>query len=219
MNENFWRGFRAASPMWIAAAPFALAYIIAAKEAGLSNWEMMGMSVFVYSASAQILIAQFITGGAPILTILLSVGLMHVHYLLYGLSLNKGIPLKPFERGLAAFGLTDFSFALTMAEAENQNRAFLFGIELSIFLVWNLYTRAARFFQSLLPNMENWHLDFIIPLCFFSLLVASIKNRNQLLVAIAALGAALVFPMLDVAQFSTVLVILLSPFVGMAGRK
>ena len=205
--------------MWLAALPFAMAYLVAAQKAGLSVWEMQFMSLSVYSASAQLVLSQELANGAAGLSIGLSIFLMHLHYILYGLSLARQIKLSPVERGLAAFGLTDFSFALTMACVENTNRSLLFGIELSIFLAWNFNTAAVILFTSLLPNMNQFHLDFIIPLSFFSLLISSIKKPSHVFVAIVAGCLAYITPMLGLGQFSTVLVILISPIFGMLAER
>jgi len=170
------------------------------------------MSLSVYSAAAQIAIAQFIITHASPLTILFTVFLMNLHNVLYGLSLSGQVRFTCLQKAAAAFGLTDFAFGATVAQPENTQLAFLLGIELSIYLSWNLCTGAAILFEPILHSLGNLHVDFIIPLTFFLLLLSTLKRRLH--VAVAAVSMALTF----VGSFlgnSVLFVGLLGPILGL----
>lgn len=216
----FWRGFRAGAPLWLAAAPFAIAYSIAARQAGLGLWEAQLMSLTVYSAATQIALAQLMPGGAPALTLLLTVCLMNIHHILYGLSLSRQIRLRPLERAAAAFALTDFAYGATIAQPQNNTLPFLLGVELSIFTAWNLYTAFALLIGTFLNNLKGLHLDFIVPLMFFLLLITQIKRRTGLLVAVFSAFIALLCSSLGLGGLSVIVAGTGGPLLGLAwGRS
>jgi predicted branched-subunit amino acid permease len=183
----FRQGFRAVIPLWLAAAPVALAFSIAAWDAGLNPWEMQLMSLTIYSASAQIAMAQFLSTGTPTVTILATTVAVNLHFLLYGLSLTKHIKLSRLERVIAAYVLTDATYAITIAAGTSSSFSFLFGAGVSMFLAWNLLTALARLI--VLPSSASF--GFAAPLTFFILLISTMKTRLDLGIALFSAIAAL----------------------------
>jgi hypothetical protein len=90
----FTLGFKVVMPLWLAAIPFALAYSVSAREAGLTPVETQVMSLTVYSAAGQMAVVQLLSTGAPAFTILLTTLMMNLHHILYGLSLAKRIEMS-----------------------------------------------------------------------------------------------------------------------------
>lgn len=213
--SSFWQGFRAGIPMWLAAAPFAIAYIVTARQAGLSNVQTQLMSLSIYSAASQIVLYQLMIAHNPILVIAMTVLAMNIHQLFYGLSLTRHFQLNRLEKAILPFPLTDFAFGVTIAR-ENVQVSFLLGIELSIFLAWNTYTAIAIFFSSLFTDIQGLHLDFIIPLTFFMLLITSIKARLDLIVAIFSILLAAICSFLGLGSLTILLLCVVVPLFGIA---
>ncbi len=182
----FKRGFKAMLPLWLGAIPFAVTYSIAAQKAGLSGPEIQLMSLMVSSAAAQMGIVQLLAVGASPVTAVLTAFAMSLHHLLYGLSLAKRLRMSRFERVTTAYFLTDAAYGLTIADKNNENPAFLFGAECSMFIVWNLFTAVGMLLSNLITIPSTAHLDFVIPLTFFILLISLIKSRSAIGVAILA---------------------------------
>ena len=67
------RGVRAVMPMMPGIIPFALVSAFAAREAGLSLVEAMGLSTIVFAGASQIAFAQLLGSGAVAPVILLTV--------------------------------------------------------------------------------------------------------------------------------------------------
>jgi len=172
----FKQGFRAVFPLWLAAAPVALAYVTAAQDAGLGWLDIQLMSLTVYSASAQIAAVQLLAVGAPLLTILATAGVLNLHFLLYGLSLARRIQLSRLERAIAAYILTDGTYGVTIA-ASNANFSFLFGAGLSLYLAWNLLTALGVLLGHVIVIPASAHLEFAAPLTFFLLLISTARTR------------------------------------------
>src|SRR5258707_8501805 len=182
----FIQGFRAMLPLWLGAIPFAIAYSIAAQKAGLNAAEIQLMSLTVSAAAAQMGIVQLLTIGASPLTILLTVITMSLHHVLYGVSLAKRLKLSRLDQVTTAYFLTDAAYGLTIADKNNENPAFLLGAELSMFTVWNLFTAVGILLGHVLTIPATAHLEFVVPLTFFILLISLIRTRSAVGVVIIA---------------------------------
>lgn len=203
-----------AMSLWLAGAPVALAYVAVARNAGLNALEIQLMSLTIYSAAAQIALAQLLSTGAMSLSFTLVV--IHLHYLLYGLALTKRIQLSRFGRILAPFFLTDSIYGLTIAERRNENTAFLLGAELSLFLGWNLFTALGILFGNRLALFQWAHLDFVAPLTFFVLLISMLKTRLDFAVAVLAAALAGFCLMAGSGGLAVIIVGIAAPLVGIA---
>jgi len=75
---------------------------------------------------------------------------------------------------------------------------YLFGAGLAVFLSWNASTLLGYHFGAVFPDLERWHLGFIVYAAFIGLAVPMIRKRLDLLVAASAavisVFAALMLP-------------------------
>jgi predicted branched-subunit amino acid permease len=211
----FWRGFAAILPLWLAAAPFGLAYALAAQAAELSGLETQLMSLFVFAAAAQMALVQLLSTSTSLWIILLTMLVMNLHHLLYGLSLSRQINFSRRQRLLAAFWLTDAAFGVTVTDDKDGKLSFLLGAELSMFVAWNLFTGIGLWLGSVVTIPPEAQLDFVVPLTFFLLLVLVIRTRLDLLVAVVSVGLAVTFSKLGLGNTAVLLTGIIGPLVGL----
>jgi len=181
----FRRGFWALAPLWLGVVPFAAAYAITARSAGLSLIETQALSVLVFAGSAQFSAVGLFAVGTAGAEIVLTTFLLNVRHLLYGVSLGREFELRRRERPVAAFFLTDEAFGVAAASKERSFR-FLLGVELSLFTMWNLATLGGFLLGSALPDPERLGVDLIFPLAFLALLVPLVRTRVELVVALGS---------------------------------
>ena len=182
---TFGRGFWALAPLWLGVIPFGLAFAVTARAAGLSLLETQALSALVFAGSAQFSAVGLIAAGAAGLEIVLTTLLLNVRHLLYGLSLGRTFHLTRRQRPVAAFFLTDEAFGVAAASKERAF-AFLMGIELSLFMMWNLATLSGFLVGATIPDPAGLGVDLIFPLAFLALLVPLVRNRVELAVAVSA---------------------------------
>ncbi len=182
-NEGaFRRGFLAMVPLWLGVVPFALAYAVTARGAGLSLVETQALSVFVFAGSAQFTAVGLFAAGSAGAGIVLTTLLLNIRHLLYGVSLGRQFDLSRRQRPIAAFFLTDESFGVASGTAERAF-PFLLGVELSLFVTWNLATAGGFLLGSAIPDPTKLGVDLIFPLAFLALLVPMLRTRIELGVA------------------------------------
>lgn len=181
-RRAFARGFVAMVPLWVGVVPFAVAYAVLARDAGLSVVEAQALSLFVFAGSAQFSAVGLIAQGASGLGIVLTTFLLNVRHMLYGLSLGRTVPLSGWRRPVTAYFLTDEAFGVIAARRE-RSFGFVLGVELSLFATWNAATLAGALLGSAIPDPTALGIDLIFPLAFIALLVPLVRTRDELAVA------------------------------------
>lgn len=191
----FWRGFRVMLPLWLGMVPFAVAYAVTARAAGLSVWETQLMSLTVFAGASQFAAAgQFVgyglAGGASAIGIVLTTFLLNARHLLYGLSLSRQVTLTRPQRLIAAQFLTDEAYGMITVKGQDEvgglSFGYVLGAELSLYIVWNASTLLGALAGAALPSPEALGVGVIFPLAFLGLLVPMLRGRVTVLVALAS---------------------------------
>lgn len=169
-------------PLWLGVGPFALAYAVTARAAGLSLLDTQLMSLTLFAGSSQFALAGLFGQGAGLWSLLGTVFVLNARHVLYGLSLGQRLPLSGWRRVLAAQFLTDEAYGVTYA-AGIPGLGFLLGAELSLYAVWNLGTLLGALAGAFVPDPSRLGVDFVFPLAFLGLLVPLLRGRIEWLVA------------------------------------
>ena len=188
---QFGAGFRSMIPLWLGVVPFALAYAVTARGAGLSTLDTQLMSLLVFAGGAQFSAAGLFAVGAGAVSLVVTTFLINARHVLYSLSLGQTMRLTRSQRGVAAFFLTDEAFGVTVARG-GATFPFLLGAELSLYLVWNAATFAGSLASAAVPDPAALGVDFIFPLAFIALLVPLLRGWPEVGVALLAGVLALV---------------------------
>jgi 4-azaleucine resistance transporter AzlC len=171
-------------PLWLGVIPFGLAYAVTARDAGLSLLETQALSVLVFAGSAQVSAVGLFGRGAGGIEIVLTTLLLNVRHVLYGLSLGPRFGLRGGRRLTAAYFLTDEAFGIATVRRE-RTFAFLLGVELSLFVSWNLATLAGALIGAEI-DPARIGADVVFPLAFLALLIPLLRTRVDIGVAAAA---------------------------------
>lgn len=193
-RDDFRRGVAAVAPLWLGVVPFAVAFALLARAAGLDPWQAQACSALIFAGSAQVALVTLVAGGAGWAAVVLTGLLLNLRHVLYGLSLQRSLPLAAgAERWALPFLLTDEVYGLTIRAAARGEAgpAFVLGAGLGLYLPYNLATLAGSLLGALLPDTSAWGLDVVFPLTFLALLVPLVRSRRLLLVAAASGGTAL----------------------------
>lgn len=190
----FWRGFRALMPLWLGLVPFAVAYAVTVRAAGLGTGATQLMSLTVFAGASQFAAAGLFGAGAPGWAIVGTTFLLNARHVLYGLSLAQQLPLTPGQRLLGAQFLTDEAYGVSVVHGPREpgglSFAFLLGAELSLYVVWNAATLVGALAGAVLPDPAALGVGVIFPLAFLGLLIPLLGDRSTVLVAlVSGLGA------------------------------
>jgi 4-azaleucine resistance transporter AzlC len=185
-SRGFPEGLRASIPIVVGYLPAAVAFGVAAREAGLSVAETLAMSLIVFSGASQFALAGLLAAGASwvvMAAISLVLGARHV---LYGPSLALNLRRTGTGRkAVAAFGLTDEVFAVastTLPQRSSEtNFGRLLGLGTSAYVSWALGTWIGAVAGSVvveaLPSLAP-ALSFALPALFVALLVSLVRSTG-----------------------------------------
>lgn len=183
-------GVKNSIPVILGYLPIGISYGILALSTDLPPFLIVGMSVFVFAGSSQLIAVNMLSAQATVIPIIMTTFLINLRHILMSASLSlhfKNTPTKllPF----IGFVITDESFALgsTLLEENRKNKGIFFlAMGLSAYLGWVFSSLIGVIIGKYILNFEIPVIDFVLPAMFIILLIMQIKEKMDVLVAILA---------------------------------
>jgi 4-azaleucine resistance transporter AzlC len=195
----FTDGVRDALVVGVGVVIYGVVFGSLAQTAGLSLAQAVGMSLIVYSGSAQLVSLPLLQMGAPAGSIVLTVVAMSLRHIVMGLSLSRYLGhLRLLPRMILAYAVNDESYAITtMRIARNGFQASYFmGAGLVMFIAWTVSTALGHVAGQFLPSPSVLGLDFAFTALFIALLVPQVRSRPAAIAvvvgAVLSVGTSLV---------------------------
>jgi 4-azaleucine resistance transporter AzlC len=186
--RDFQRGAVATLPLAPGTIAFGLLYGMMARQVGFAPWEALAMSVIVHAGSAQFIALDMWNASAagPIILTTLVVNLRH---LLLGASIAPYLSgLSQAWKAVLALWMSDESYALAIAAYERGegSHGFFLGANVGVALVWWVSGWTGAVLGRAIPDPTGYGLDLVFPLAFLGLLMAFLKDRIHVAVALVA---------------------------------
>lgn len=196
--REFAEGMKAAIPVVVAAAPFAVLFGALAIENGFTVAEATVMSAAIYGGASQMVgIELFGQHIAPWLVVL-SIVAVNFRHVLYSAAIGPRIGhWPPAQQAAGFFLLTDPQYAEAERRAERGRKvsfAWYMGMGLAIYVPWVIESALGAMFGRLIPDTEALGIDFLLPIYFLGM-VMGFRNRPYWLpvVAISAVASILAY--------------------------
>jgi 4-azaleucine resistance transporter AzlC len=213
----FVSGLRRTVPIVFGYIPIGLTFGVLARNAGLSAFNTMMMSLLVYAGSSQLVAAGLFAAGAPASSIILTAFVVNLRHLLLSAALAPF--LKRWRRGeLAAFAyqLTDETFALHAARfpAGVTRRAEIFAVNATAQTSWLAGTALGVALGQVIADVEPLGLDYVLPAMFIALIVLQIEVRTQIGVALVTGALSVALLILGVDQWHVIIATVIGASIG-----
>lgn len=205
-------------PVVMGYAPVGIAYGVLAGQAGLSVWETLAISFFVYAGSSQFIGVAMWQAGADPAAIIVTTFFVNLRHLLMSAALSPYLK-KYSKRWLAFFSaqLTDETFAVHSArlrEGADHPGGALLGVNILAHLTWSASSIAGFLIGSQLGDPRRLGLDFALPAMFIALLFMQVHRRLDWLVAGLSGVLALVVPLVIPGRWNTIIAAVLAAAAG-----
>ena len=215
VTGGFSAGAKKSLPVIIGMVPSAMAFGILAKTAGLSIWESLFMSAVVFAGASQFAALNMLMIGVSMADILITTALLNARHIMMGSSISQRMErgINPFEKFALFFFLTDESFSIaSLQEAEIVAPGFLWGVQLPIFLTWNVLTLCGYIGTAFLPRDLQSSMGIAIYALFLAIIIpAARKSRAALIVTLSAMTLSALLKWLPlIAQLNRGLAIIIS---------
>ncbi len=190
-QRDAWRrGARAAFPLLPGAVLFGLATGAATVSAGVSQGAAFAMPAGFYAGVAQLAYAQLVAVGAPFASILLTVALTHLRYLIYAAIVSTW----PRSGGrlfriVAPYFISESAFALALQEPLPTRLRFMVGAGLPLWTTWLVSGVIGTFLAGQLPPLK--HAYAVPAIVLAPILAKQVAGRLRVLVAMVAVALGL----------------------------
>lgn len=153
-------------------------------QAGLSTWESMTMSLFVYSGAAQFSVISMLVDQASMWAIILTTFLLNTRHFLMGLSMSPYYQkFSAAQVNGLAFYLTDEQYALTLNRFRHHpsQLSYIFAVSVSLHLSWALGTWLGTIAGKWIPDPASLGLGFSFTAMFLALAFYQLTSVTRVL--------------------------------------
>jgi 4-azaleucine resistance transporter AzlC len=165
-----------------------------ARQAGLSQGELVVMCLLVTAGTAQFVALPMLQAGAPAWLLVVTTYIVNLrHYLMAASLASYFSHLSRGHLALLAHGVTDESYALTMARFARRaaHPAYFASSAASTYVAWYVGAAVGGVLGGRIPDPHRYGLDFVFPAVFVAILARTIQAPWQWAVAGAAALVAL----------------------------
>lgn len=192
-KHSYRAGIRAGMPFILPTFAIGLSFGVLTRSLGWDLAAPVVMSLIVYSGSAQFASASVLGAGGSVLAAVVAAALVNARFLMMGVAAAPSLRGGHLRRAAEGQAVVDSSWALANDEGR-VNRELLLGATLPQYVGWVGGTIAGAVAGSSIGDPSKLGLDVMFPAFFLCLLVAELRNRRAIGVALGggALALALV---------------------------
>lgn len=193
-RDAFTRGLREIAPVALPTGTWGLVTGVAMVKVGLSTSQAIGMSLLVFSGSAQLASLPLIAAAAPIWVVMLTAMVVNLRFVIFSAGLHPFFRrLSLGRRLLLGHFIIDFSFAifaLRFASAPDDERGtteqvwFFLGMSAGSWICWQTTSILGILLAVQVPG--DWGLEFAAILALIALTLPMISGKPALVGAITA---------------------------------
>ena len=153
-----------------------------ARHAGFSAAETVFMSAAVFAGASQMMAVGMYAQGASVVALILTTFILNLRHLIMSTCImNKMRSEKSSLKLLAAFGVTDESFAVfTTEKQENCTMSYFLGLIAVTYLSWVTGSAIGAFASDFLPTILTASLGIALYAMFIALLMPNLKHNFRL---------------------------------------
>jgi predicted branched-subunit amino acid permease len=189
-------GMRAVAPHLLALSAWGFVSGVAMVNYGLSFWQSMIMSLWVYAGSAQLTALPLMAAGAPVWMVFLAGFIVNIRFVIFGATLYPFFErYSHFKRLMLGYLLTDINYVVfvSLFRHVRQKRRTVYvwtylSMGTAIAAAWQLSTLAGVLIGDRVPR--EWSLEFAGVLTLMAVVIPLIKGRPMLVTVLVAGGVA-----------------------------
>ncbi|MBP0942755.1 AzlC family ABC transporter permease [Pseudomonas alliivorans] len=200
-KSEIWSGFKQLLPISMFVVVVAIAFGLAAAQAGLSEASTLLMSILVFAGAAQFAVLDLWGQHVPVMPLVITVFAINARHLLMGATLYPWLRELPrAKRYGVMMVVSDANWAMSMQAFNSDKRGMglLFGGGLALWSAWSLGSWLGLKFGSVIQNPVSLGLDMVMGCFLLAMVLGGQKNLRMLIIwsvaAVASLLAYLYLP-------------------------
>ncbi|WP_064092177.1 AzlC family ABC transporter permease [Rossellomorea aquimaris] len=188
--SDFRYGLQGGLSIAIGYMPVALTFGLLARTTGLTIFETILMSMFVFAGAAQYISLSLIAVGTGIIEIILTTFIVNIRHFLMSASLSEKLEDdRLFKKLFYAFGITDETFTVISVKEGKVKTGFAFGVILISYGSWVVNSGIGYLIGEILPAFLQASMTIALYAMFVGLLVPSMKKSVKVMFLALIAGA------------------------------
>lgn len=182
-GAEFALGLRDTLPLMMGSIAFGVIFGTLAIAAGLSTWQTMAMSLFVFSGSAQFIAILLLGTNSGLWVVWFATLVLNLRHLLYAATLVDEVRhlSQVWRFPLAAF-LTDETFAVMERRYRSQgggpNAHWYYAAScIGMYVNWQFWTVIGITVGTQFPDIQSWGLQFAMVVSFIGIVMPLLESR------------------------------------------
>ncbi len=177
-KTNFIQGLKAGIPIGMGYFAVSFTLGITARNAGLTPWQAMVMSMALHASAGQFAAINVIASSAGFLEMAVTSFIVNLRYLLLSSSLSQKISSKTpfFHRFLMAFYVTDEIFGVSAAQPGYVNPWFVYGAAIVAGPSWEIGTFLGASVGNILPAAVAKAMNVALYGMFLAIIIPPAKK-------------------------------------------
>ena len=196
MKEEFKQGIKDGIPICLGYFSVSMAVGLMAVKAGLPVWTAVLISFSNLTSAGQYAGIGIMAAGGGALELFVTTLTINMRYFLMSLSVSQKLDDKfniP-KRMIAAYGITDEVFAVSMQRKKDLSFLYMVGLILTPLLGWTLGTLTGAVAADLLPQIVSNAMGIALYGMFIAIIVPPARENSKVFFAVAlAIVASLCF--------------------------
>lgn len=191
---------------------------IVSKSSGLTFWEAVGASLFIYGGSSQFIAAAMIASYASVPSIIFTIFFVNFRHLFLSAAMSPYFKKNSFLKNLFIGSLlTDETFLVASSEGiknKKINNWWMAGLNITAYLNWGLATGIGFIMCNFISDYKAIGLDFALSAMFIGLLISSIKGNVKMRKAIIIIAISTITLIISTEIVATNVGIIIAAFSG-----
>lgn len=187
-RTTFRTGVSDGLPVFFGYFPIAVAFGILAKSTGLSLLEAGLFSCFVFAGASQFVGVNMLKTGAGMGEIVLTTFLLNFRHFIMGAAVASKLKQERHLKAVAAFGVTDETFAVAMNRHDSFGTPYLIALNFTAWSGWLLGTLSGHLAGNLFPSGLQRVMGALLYVMFIGILVPEIRKNLRILLLVGLSG-------------------------------
>jgi 4-azaleucine resistance transporter AzlC len=183
-------GVKEGIPIFVGYFPVAIAFGLLAKSAALSFGEAGLFSALVFAGAAQFIAVTLYASGVGFGSIIVTTFLINSRHLLLSAAVAARLHGTRRFFPLAAFGVTDETFAIATTRPETYGTPYLMGLNTTAWLGWLSGTLAGFLAGGFMPSKLQAAMGILLYVMFLGILMPEVRKDLRVL-AVAGLSGVI----------------------------
>ena len=217
-SVGFLQGAKDCIPTLLGYLSIGFACGILNKSCGLTFWQAIGMSTFIYAGSAQFIAASMILSSATVPSIIFTIFFVNLRHLFMSASIAPYFKNNSFFKNLLIGSLlTDETFLVASEKGikkKHLDYSWMMGLNITAYLNWIIATGFGVLMGNLIPDYKSFGLDFALTAMFIGLLISAIKDNVKIKKAIIIIISSAISLLISIQIVSSSAAVIIAAVIG-----